>query len=390
LVTAQYRHLGPFSDLVGRLREVRPLFPRLGRASSDRLRLLETIRFTLESEQPRDVQLGEKWRSDGCIGEPVSWSVGYGPRTEGWLLRPEGTSSPLPGVLALHDHGAFKFFGKEKIANGPSGPSADLSGFRDTYYAGRPFANALARQGFAVLVHDVFLWGSRRFPLDVMPERERKWAELFNREFRDASLADEIGLYNVAAMLHENTVEKYCAALGTTLGAIVSYEDRVAANYLASRPDVIGQRIGCVGLSGGGCRAAMLQATSERISASVIAGMMSTHEDMLDQHVANHTWMFFPRGLSQFGDWPDLAASAAPKGLLVQYLLDDELFPSMGVTNADAIIKAYYRDAGCANRYVGQFFPGAHRFDLEMQGAAFDWLAAQLGGAEEAHHTETN
>src|SRR5271163_4867151 len=133
-------------------------------------------------------------------------------------------------------------------------------------------------------------------------------------------------------MLHENTVEKYCAALGTTLGAIVSYEDRVAANYLASRPDVIGQRIGCVGLSGGGCRAAMLQATSERISASVIAGMMSTHEDMLDQHVANHTWMFFPRGLSQFGDWPDLAASAAPKGLLVQYLLDDELFPSMGVS----------------------------------------------------------
>src|SRR5271154_4777913 len=127
-----------------------------------------------------------------------------------------------------------------------------------------------------------------------------------------------------------------------------------------------------------------------RISASVIAGMMSTHEDMLDQHVANHTWMFFPRGLSQFGDWPDLAASAAPKGLLVQYLLDDELFPSTGVTNADAIIKAYYRDAGCANRYVGQFFPGAHRFDLEMQGAAFDWLAAQLGGGSAPYRDQLN
>ena len=30
--------------------------------------------------------------------------------------------------------------------------------------------------------------------------------------------------------------------------------------------------------------------------------------------------------------------------------------------------------------YAGQFYPGPHKFDLEMQTAAFDWLKAQLIG----------
>jgi dienelactone hydrolase len=37
----------------------------------------------------------------------VSWSVGYGPRTFAYLLRPVGPNKPLPGVVALHDHGGF-------------------------------------------------------------------------------------------------------------------------------------------------------------------------------------------------------------------------------------------------------------------------------------------
>ena len=30
------------------------------------------------------------------------------------------------------------------------------------------------------------------------------------------------------------------------------------------------------------------------------------------------------------------------------------------------------------NAYTGQFYPGTHKFDLEMQSAAFDWLKQQL------------
>ena len=45
--------------------------------------------------------------------------------------------------------------------------------FRARSYGGRAYANALAREGYVVLVHDTFLWGSRRFPPETMPEQIR-------------------------------------------------------------------------------------------------------------------------------------------------------------------------------------------------------------------------
>ena len=38
-----------------------------------------------------------------------------------------------------------------------------------------------------------------------------------------------------------------------------------------------------------------------------------------------------------------------------------------------------YGEAGAAGAYLGQFYPGPHRFDLEMQEAAFTQLAEWLG-----------
>src|SRR4029078_5832751 len=50
-----------------------------------------------------------------------------------------------PGVLALHDHGGFKYFGKEKISDGPGETASVLGSFRDAYDGGRAFANEQAR-----------------------------------------------------------------------------------------------------------------------------------------------------------------------------------------------------------------------------------------------------
>ena len=308
----------------------------------------------------------------------MSWSVGYGPRTTAWVLKPAGAGAPLPGVLALHDHGDFKFYGKEKIAYGPEPPAAIMMAYRDAYYGGRAFANALARAGFVVLVHDVFLWGSRKFPWESMPEMVRRAAETLAPTAPPFLGTGEVAVYNTAADLHEHIVEKYCSVLGTTFAGMISYEDRVAAAYLASRPDVLPERIGCIGLSGGGNRSALLAATCDRISAAVIVGMMSTYGGLLDHHVSTHTWMFFPAGWPRHGDWPDLAACRAPSPLLVQYDLDDELFTVEGMRAADERLREHYAGAGSPDAYSGEFYPGLHKFDLEMQGSAFAWLRGHL------------
>src|SRR5271165_3361173 len=113
----RYRHLGPFSDLVTAAKAVRPLFGLAPVSGADaRRRAKERLGFTIADEQPRDLRRGRSRTKDGVRGEEVSWSVGFGPRTEGFVLKPVESGGRLPGVLALHDHGHFKFFGKEKIA----------------------------------------------------------------------------------------------------------------------------------------------------------------------------------------------------------------------------------------------------------------------------------
>ncbi len=360
----EYAHLGPFSDLVGAARRSCPVPPPARPGPATQRAVLDALSFAPGPAEPQDVAVERTWERDGVAGEEVSWSVGYGPRTHAWLLRPLGANGRLPGVVALHDHGGFKYHGKEKIADGPDDPPGLPAAFRRQYYGGRAWANALAREGYAVLVPDTFLWGSRRFPWEIVSGGDKA--------------PEEAAAYNAAAGPHEHVVEKYCAVLGTTFAGIVSFEDRVAAAYLAGRADVDAGAIGCLGLSGGGCRAALLGATCDRIRATAVVGMMSTYEGLLDHNIVSHTWMFFPSGWSRHGDWTDLAACRAPSPLLVQYDRDDGLFTPEGMDAAHRRLAAHYESVGYPDGYQGQFYPGPHKFDLPMQGAAFAWLARHL------------
>lgn len=373
-----YLHLGVYSDLVAEARGQQPLFPLAAPGAETQRKVREVLGFCNRPEVPLSVRTEREWTSDGVHGEEVSWSVGYGPRTHAYLLKPQGARAPLPGMVALHDHGGFKFCGKEKIADGPDPKPDYLTDFQVRCYGGRAYANALAREGFAVLVHDTWLWGSRRFPLETMPENVRDLARLQLAAAPADPITPEMVIeYNMAASHHEHWMSRYANLLGTSMAGIVAHEDRIAANYLLSRPDVLSDRVGCLGLSGGGNRSALLTATHDRIAAAVIVGLMSTYEGLLD-HNMSHTWMFFPFTWARYGDWPDLAACRAPSPLLVQYDLNDDLFTLDGMKAADARLAAHYQSVGAAGAYTGQFYPGPHKFDLEMQAAAFAWLKKTL------------
>lgn len=340
----------------------------------------ETLGPTEEECPPADVRVESSWVAGGDLaGEVVSWDLGYGPRTQAYVLRPARGDGPWPGVVALHCHGGFTYYGKEKIADGPDGHDPVLDGVRARLYGGRAYANDLARRGFVVLVHDVFAWGSRKFDLadaDLSAVGSgAQGAHSGPAEGRAHAMA--VDRYNTAAAGHEHVIEKYCRLLGTTFAAVVAFEDRAARAYLATRADVAPGRVGCIGLSGGGARAAMLQATSD-VAATVVVAMMSTYDAMLDRHVARHTWMLYPGGWPMRGDWPDLVACRPTSPLLVQYRRDDELFSMTGMTRAHERIAETYAAAGNAGGYEGQFYDGPHGFDVAMQDAAFAWLARRL------------
>ncbi|HTW09963.1 MAG TPA: hypothetical protein VME46_20845 [Acidimicrobiales bacterium] len=382
---ARYEHLGIYSDWVGACPG--PKARSGGLSAADARTLVDELVVQpgrllgpqLEDEGPADVRLERSFETDGLVGEELSYSVGYGPRARAWLLKPEGAGRPLPGVLALHSHDGFKYLGKEKIADGPQGAPGSAAELRSTQYSGRPFANDLARAGFVVLVPDVFSWGSRRFPLEEMPDRIRRLADLEAgppQPDRDPEIYEAVR-YNAAAWHHEHLVEKYCSLLGTTLAAVVAHEDRIALRYLLNRADTT-EAAGCIGLSGGGCRSVLLRAASDEVRAAVVVGMMGTYDSLLDHNVVSHTWMLAPARLPANADWPHVAACRAPAPLLVQYNRHDPLFPLEGCAAAHDRIAGHYAAAGAVSAYRGDFYDGPHKFDRAMQQEAFTWLTDRL------------
>ncbi len=133
----EYSHLGIYSDLVVEAHRQANLFPSAPPGEETVQKVREILGFCQGAEQPQDIQVEFQWERDGICGEVISWWVGYGPRTQAWLVRPAAATGPLPGVLALHDHGGFKFYGKEKIAEGPQGPDDLQQTWYKRYYGGR-------------------------------------------------------------------------------------------------------------------------------------------------------------------------------------------------------------------------------------------------------------
>ncbi|MGE3742465.1 MAG: hypothetical protein AB7I59_23505, partial [Geminicoccaceae bacterium] len=102
-----FQHLGPFSDLVAMARAGHELFPQAPPGAETQRKIGEVLGFGSGKAHAQAVRLERRWTDRGLLGEEVSWSVGFGPRTHAFVLRPEGPG-PFPAVLALHDHGHFK------------------------------------------------------------------------------------------------------------------------------------------------------------------------------------------------------------------------------------------------------------------------------------------
>jgi len=306
---------------------------------------------------------------DGLHVEELSWQLPYGPPTEAVLLKPEGATGKLPGLLALHDHGGLKFFGKRKISQVSDDIHPALADHRARCYDGLAWANEVARRGYAVLVHDAFPFASRRVMLADVPEVLRD-----GLTDDDPEAPESITAYNQWAANHESTMAKSLFCAGTTWPGVFLAEDRAALNVLCAREDVDADRVGCGGLSGGGMRTTFLGGTDERIRCAVCVGLMSTWRDFLLHKSFTHTWMCYVPLLPKDLDYPEILGLRVPLPTLVQNNDDDPLFTLPEMKRADGILGEVYAKAGASDAYRCCFYPGDHKFDTAMQTDAFDWF----------------
>jgi dienelactone hydrolase len=224
-------------------------------------------------------------------------------------------------------------------------------------------------------VHDTFSWGSRRFDLS------RPTPRLAALLAAQAALWQQEGVsptederFDLSSALHEDTLAKAAGALGQTFAGAVLYDDLVALGVLATAEGTDPAHLGAFGFSGGGGRSLLLAALDHRMTACVVSCMMATFASLVPYELDTHSWLLHVPSLWSLMDWPELTTLGRAR-YLVQYRIDDELFPRAGMQEAHDQLRRVH--AGTM-RYRGSFTPGGHVFDATMQEEAWAFLDEAL------------
>jgi len=305
-------------------------------------------------------------------GSYVQRRISFAPspwyRVPAYLLVPKG-DGPFPAMVVCHDHGAFFYWGKEKVVATGADAHPALAEFKRCSYGGRSIANELAERGYAVIAIDALHWGERAV-------RGVGESEL------DLATADGVLAFNRLAVEAQAMMGINLLNAGICWSGVIVRDDLRTAQFLASLPEVDEARIGSCGLSVGCWRSWHLAALSELIRASVnICWMTRVQPQLLGRmNFARSTSamsMTIP-GLRGLMDFPDVASLIAPRPALFFNGLQDGLFPIASVEDAYARMALAWDAAGASERLCTRLWDVPHTFDERMQADAFAWLDGWL------------
>jgi len=345
---------------------LRPEFTNLRRWQSvARAKVFEQLFYAPPRVDPQP-QLIRRTDKGDYVEEYLTFRTTADLRLPAYVLVPKRTQMPAPGIVVLHSHDGIYLWGKEKVVENEQ-EHPYLTALKQRSYGGKSTAAELARRGYVVIAIDMFYWGERRMILDDDPPAYRE---------RPLAMTEkEIGAFNQRASQNESLVGRSLFTAGITWPGVVLWDDIRTLDYLAGRPDVDRNRLGCVGLSVGGYRSFLLAALDQRIKAAVDVGWMTSFGSQIKEHVINTVGLSFHiNGLFRYMDLPDLSALIAPRAVLVINGSQDRLFALDGVKTAFDKIGRCYVKAGASGRSRCRLYDAPHEFNLEMQAEAWDWL----------------
>ena len=330
-----------------------------------REKVMSLLSYAPPTCEPR-AEVVERLDRGEYIQERVYFNTTPDIRVPAYVLLPKNTTKLAPAIVALHDHGGFYLWGKEKLVEADQ-EHPMVADHKKLFYGGRSIAAEMARQGYVVIVIDMFYWGERRMLLDNDPD---DW----KHRLLDMP-ADRVRKFNQRSGQNEQLIGRACFASGITWSGIMYWDDIRTVDYLVTRPEVDPKRIGCVGLSTGGLRAMHLAALDPRVKASVVVGWMASFPAQLKSYLDfSIGFAELVPGLYHHLDYPDIAALAMPAAQLAINGRKDGLFEPAGVQASFDKLAACYHKAGIPDRFRGSWYDTAHEFNLTMQAEAWAWL----------------
>jgi dienelactone hydrolase len=160
---------------------------------------------------------------------------------------------------------------------------------------------------------------------------------------------------------------------GRTMIGERCWDGMVALSYLQGRDDVVQDRIGCTGLSGGGTTALWLSALDERVTVAVPACYFCSfkHSILGMEHCECN---YVPRIL-EYGEMGDLTALIAPRPLRIIAGEQDPIFPIEGVKQQFETVQRAYQLLDVHEHCSLTIHPGEHSYDSALSLEWFDrWL----------------
>jgi dienelactone hydrolase len=203
--------------------------------------------------------------------------------------------------------------------------------------------------------------------------------ELVNRGY--VTVAPELLGFGDRKLIEETKEPNSCKrlstfllAIGQTMAGYRVFETLRCLDYLHTRDDVDADRIGCMGISGGGLVCSFAAAIDNRISAAVVSGYTNTFQaSILSIH---HCIDNYVPGLSLVAEMPDLLGLIAPRPLLIEAGKRDPIFPIHASLEAFEKIRNVYQLLEVEDKLELDLFEGAHEISGDV---AYDWFNRVLG-----------
>lgn len=147
-----------------------------------------------------------------------------------------------------------------------------------------------------------------------------------------------------------------------------------ALDYLQSRPEVDGDRLGVTGRSGGGITSWWVGALDDRVKVAVpVAGITSLRNHVVDGCVEGHCDCMYHVNTYRW-DFAQIAALMAPRPLLISNSDKDTIFPLDGIYEVHQKVKRVYDLLDAGDKLGLQITEGPHTDSQELRVHAFRWF----------------
>ncbi len=288
-------------------------------------RLTELLGWFPGEKQPLEPKILETREFPKYRREKLVFESRPGVSVLAYVLTPNSGAAPHPAVICHPGHGR----GVEDIV-GIDEKGRDRTG-KSGYQ--HDFAIQVVEHGMAAVAIEPMAFGCRRDP------QARKHG------LGASSCQPAAG----AALLFGETM------IGWRVWDVIRTID-----FIETRKDLDATRVGCMGISGGGTVTLFASALEPRIRAAMVSGYLNTFRDSILS--LSHCIDNYIPGILNICEMYDVAGLIAPRPLLAESGLKDDIFPIEASRASFERVKAIYKVFGAESVLEHEVFDGPHEF----------------------------